>query len=232
MFRCKIFYVASHAPAVIAGGPADDLVECVMKARPRPEAAELPDPFDTERRRVEHFFRALDAQAPDVPRQCRLFGFGEDAGEVRGCKARHPRDPRQRQRLVEVSAHERGGAPHAAIVVRAPGMQDGLLYVENGATVDEEQIRHRRRLRGTLERLLERGSLSEQEAAELLLALAITNKLRRRLPHRVWRSAHYINFPVWLLATLHGLGSGTDRHTLWLLGLELEEARELLGLDD
>jgi methionine sulfoxide reductase heme-binding subunit len=58
-------------------------------------------------------------------------------------------------------------------------------------------------------------------SAELLLALAITNRLRRRLPYRVWRSAHYVNFPVWLLATLHGLGSGTDRHTLWLLGLEL-----------
>ncbi len=43
-------------------------------------------------------------------------------------------------------------------------------------------------------------------AAELLLALAITNKLRRKLPYRVWRSAHYVNFPVWLLATLHGLG--------------------------
>ena len=58
-------------------------------------------------------------------------------------------------------------------------------------------------------------------AAELLLALAVTNRLRRRLPYRFWRRAHYLNFPVWLLATLHGLGSGTDRHALWLLVVEL-----------
>src|SRR4029077_17208258 len=56
-------------------------------------------------------------------------------------------------------------------------------------------------------------------AAELLLALAITNRLRRKLPYTVWRRAHYLNFPVWLFATLHGLGSGTDRHTPWLLAL-------------
>jgi len=58
-------------------------------------------------------------------------------------------------------------------------------------------------------------------AAELLLALALTNRLKRRLPYKVWRRAHYLNFPVWLLATLHGLGSGTDRHTVWLLAIEL-----------
>jgi sulfoxide reductase heme-binding subunit YedZ len=66
-------------------------------------------------------------------------------------------------------------------------------------------------------------------AAELLIALAITNKLRRKLPYKVWRRAHYLNFPVWLLATLHGLGSGTDRHTLWLLSIELLSVGAVLG---
>jgi sulfoxide reductase heme-binding subunit YedZ len=56
-------------------------------------------------------------------------------------------------------------------------------------------------------------------AAELLLALAVTNRYRDRLPHRFWRRAHYANFGVWTAATLHGLGSGTDRSTPWLLGL-------------
>jgi methionine sulfoxide reductase heme-binding subunit len=56
-------------------------------------------------------------------------------------------------------------------------------------------------------------------AAELLLALAVTNHYRRRLPHRFWRRAHYLNFAVWGAATLHGIGSGTDRNAPWLLAV-------------
>ena len=53
-------------------------------------------------------------------------------------------------------------------------------------------------------------------AAELLLALAITNHYRRRLPYGFWRTAHYLNFAVWTLASLHGLFAGTDRGAAWL----------------
>jgi methionine sulfoxide reductase heme-binding subunit len=53
-------------------------------------------------------------------------------------------------------------------------------------------------------------------AAELLLALAITNHYRRRLPYRFWRKAHYLNFVVWAFASLHGLMAGTDRGAAWL----------------
>jgi methionine sulfoxide reductase heme-binding subunit len=53
-------------------------------------------------------------------------------------------------------------------------------------------------------------------AAELLLALAITNHYRRRLPYGFWRTAHYLNFAVWTLASLHGLMAGTDRGAAWL----------------
>ena len=53
-------------------------------------------------------------------------------------------------------------------------------------------------------------------AAELLLALAVTNHYRRRLPHSFWRKAHYANFAVWTLASLHGVMSGTDRGVWWL----------------
>lgn len=53
-------------------------------------------------------------------------------------------------------------------------------------------------------------------AAELLLALAITNHYRRRLPYRFWRTAHYLNFAVWSAASVHGLFVGTDRGTFWL----------------
>jgi len=53
-------------------------------------------------------------------------------------------------------------------------------------------------------------------AAELLLALAVTNHYRMRLPYAFWRKAHYANFAVWTLATLHGVMSGTDRGVWWL----------------
>jgi len=56
-------------------------------------------------------------------------------------------------------------------------------------------------------------------AAELLLALAITNRYRDRIPRRWWRAAHYANFAVWIAATLHGLGSGTDRGATWMIAM-------------
>jgi sulfoxide reductase heme-binding subunit YedZ len=55
-------------------------------------------------------------------------------------------------------------------------------------------------------------------AAELLLALAFTNHYRNRLiEYATWRRIHYANFAVWLAATLHGIGSGTDRSAAWLI---------------
>jgi sulfoxide reductase heme-binding subunit YedZ len=66
-------------------------------------------------------------------------------------------------------------------------------------------------------------------AAELLLALAITNRYRDRLPYRFWRRAHYLNLAVWGAATVHGLGSGTDRSTPWLLALFTASVAPVLG---
>ncbi len=56
-------------------------------------------------------------------------------------------------------------------------------------------------------------------ALELLLAVSITNRLRSRLPYRIWRRAHYATIAVWLLATTHGVLSGTDRDQPWLVWL-------------
>ena len=56
-------------------------------------------------------------------------------------------------------------------------------------------------------------------AMELLLALAITNHYRQRLSYSFWRRTHYMNFAVWTAATLHGLGSGTDRSSPWMLAI-------------
>ena len=46
--------------------------------------------------------------------------------------------------------------------------------------------------------------------AELLLALALANRYRTKIGYRTWRKLHYLNFAVWIGATAHGLGAGTD----------------------
>jgi sulfoxide reductase heme-binding subunit YedZ len=56
-------------------------------------------------------------------------------------------------------------------------------------------------------------------AAELLLVLALTNHYRKRLPYVFWRRLHYLNFGVWLAATAHGLGAGSDSGSAWFVGL-------------
>ncbi|HUJ92086.1 MAG TPA: hypothetical protein VLW05_05260, partial [Gaiellaceae bacterium] len=69
-------------------------------------------------------------------------------------------------------------------------------------------------------------------AAELLLALAITNHYRKRLPYRLWRLAHYANFAVWTAASLHGIFAGTDRSAGWLAalyGISISIVLALLG---
>jgi predicted ferric reductase len=58
-------------------------------------------------------------------------------------------------------------------------------------------------------------------AAELLLALAVTNRLRKRLPYRYWRVAHRLNFVVWAAASVHGIAAGTDTTEAWLTTLYL-----------
>jgi predicted ferric reductase len=56
-------------------------------------------------------------------------------------------------------------------------------------------------------------------AAELMAAVGITNHFRSRLPHAVWRRAHYLTLAVWGLATVHGFLAGTDRLDPWFAGI-------------
>jgi sulfoxide reductase heme-binding subunit YedZ len=51
---------------------------------------------------------------------------------------------------------------------------------------------------------------------ELLVALAISNRLRPRIPHRLWRRLHYVSFGVWAAATAHGVLQGTDTGSAWV----------------
>ena len=65
--------------------------------------------------------------------------------------------------------------------------------------------------------------------AELLVALAVTNALRKRIPYRWWRRLHVLNFAVWGAATIHGIGSGTDTRTLWMSALYAVSVSSVLG---
>ena len=68
-------------------------------------------------------------------------------------------------------------------------------------------------------------------AMELLVALAFTNHYRnRRLSYLTWRRVHYTNFVVWGAATLHGVGSGTDRSSPWLMAIYAVAVAGVCGL--
>ena len=56
-------------------------------------------------------------------------------------------------------------------------------------------------------------------AAELAAAVGITNLFRSRMPHRLWRRAHYLTLGVWGLATAHGFLAGTDRLDPWFAAI-------------
>jgi sulfoxide reductase heme-binding subunit YedZ len=58
-------------------------------------------------------------------------------------------------------------------------------------------------------------------ALELLFAVALSNLLRKRLGHMRWRRVHYLTFGVWIAATAHGIGAGTDTSAGWLRALYL-----------
>jgi methionine sulfoxide reductase heme-binding subunit len=68
-------------------------------------------------------------------------------------------------------------------------------------------------------------------AAELLAALAVANHYRNTsLAYATWRRTHYLNFIVWTAATLHGLGSGTDRSAVWMLAIYAVAVATVVGL--
>jgi len=56
-------------------------------------------------------------------------------------------------------------------------------------------------------------------ASDLLLAIAITSMIRRRLGHAVWRATHWLAYLCWPVAVLHTVGTGSDVKQLWLQAL-------------
>ena len=55
-------------------------------------------------------------------------------------------------------------------------------------------------------------------ASDLLIAIAATSLVRRRLGQRTWRATHWLAYACWPIAILHGLGTGSDARS-WLLAL-------------
>jgi sulfoxide reductase heme-binding subunit YedZ len=54
-------------------------------------------------------------------------------------------------------------------------------------------------------------------AFDLLIAVAVTSLVRRRLGYRVWRAVHWAAYASWPVALIHGLGTGSDTKSGWML---------------
>jgi predicted ferric reductase len=48
----------------------------------------------------------------------------------------------------------------------------------------------------------------------LLVAIELTSLLKAKVSKRLWRSTHYLSYPLFIVATVHGLSAGMDRHDL------------------
>lgn len=56
-------------------------------------------------------------------------------------------------------------------------------------------------------------------ALELLLAIVVTSLLRTYLGHNAWRLIHWFTYAAWPVAVIHGLGTGTDTWSAWMLAI-------------
>lgn len=54
-------------------------------------------------------------------------------------------------------------------------------------------------------------------AFDLMVAVVVTSLLRRRFGYRTWRAVHWAAYASWPFALLHGLGTGSDTKTSWML---------------
>lgn len=53
----------------------------------------------------------------------------------------------------------------------------------------------------------------------LLVAVLASTGLAGRLPYAAWRNVHYLSFPAWALALIHGITAGTDSNATVALGV-------------
>jgi methionine sulfoxide reductase heme-binding subunit len=58
-------------------------------------------------------------------------------------------------------------------------------------------------------------------AFDLLVAVTVTSVMRRRMGYRSWRAIHTLTYFSWPIALVHGLGTGSDVTSKWLLALSV-----------
>jgi predicted ferric reductase len=56
-------------------------------------------------------------------------------------------------------------------------------------------------------------------ACELLLAIVVTSLVRAYIGHDAWRLVHWLTYAAWPVAVVHGLGTGTDTWSGWMLAI-------------
>jgi predicted ferric reductase len=56
-------------------------------------------------------------------------------------------------------------------------------------------------------------------ASDLMITVAVTSLLRQQIGHRLWRFVHWAGYLCWPVAITHGLGTGTDHSSRWVIAL-------------
>lgn len=56
-------------------------------------------------------------------------------------------------------------------------------------------------------------------AFELLCAVTLTSLVRGFIGHGIWRAIHWVTYAAWPVAVIHGLGTGTDTWSSWMLAI-------------
>jgi sulfoxide reductase heme-binding subunit YedZ len=56
-------------------------------------------------------------------------------------------------------------------------------------------------------------------AFELLAAIVVTSLVRGILGHGAWRAIHWLTYAAWPIGVAHGLGTGTDTWSAWMLAI-------------
>jgi methionine sulfoxide reductase heme-binding subunit len=66
-------------------------------------------------------------------------------------------------------------------------------------------------------------------AFELILAIIGTSVARHLIGVRAWRTVHWLAYLTWPVAVLHGIGTGTDASTPWMIGVSAVSVSAVLG---
>jgi sulfoxide reductase heme-binding subunit YedZ len=57
-------------------------------------------------------------------------------------------------------------------------------------------------------------------AFELLIAITVTSLVRGLIGLSAWRAIHWLSYASWPIAVLHGVGTGTDTLSTWMLAID------------